>query len=141
MPEQHTMIGAEKFQTPGTTMSKAEGMMNQLAEAMHSAMLKQLQSGNFVSPDYANRFRIPQDFLDSIWAAVDVDRLRAELVARLERDVADRIVNALAAEISTDLKSLLSNAAIRKRIRDVASEHLLQLTEKARTGAENSLTG
>jgi len=92
--------------------------------AAEKAVLHTISEGGWIAPDYANRFKIPADFLADVWKLVDSDKLKSELAKRIEAELADRIVNHMAAEISTDVKQILSVKERREALRNVARENM-----------------
>lgn len=92
--------------------------------AAEKAVLKIISEGGWVQPDYANRFLLPKDFMADIWRLVDHEKIKTAMVARIEQEMADRIVNHLAAELATDVKQLLSNTERREALRAVARENM-----------------
>lgn len=92
--------------------------------AAEKAVLKIISEGQWVQPDYANRFLLPKDFMADIWKLVDHEKIKTAMVARIEQEMADRIVNHLAAELATDVKQLLSNSERREALRAVARENM-----------------
>jgi hypothetical protein len=102
----------------------------QVKDAAEQAVLKIIREGGWVMPDYANRYRIPADFMTDCWNLVDKEKIKAELVKRLELELAERIVNKMAEEISTDIKQILSNKERREEIRAVVRENIDRLTKK-----------
>lgn len=95
-----------------------------LSQAAQRSILKVVTEGSWIQPDYANRFKIPSDLLQDIYALVDRDALKVAIGKRLEEELADRVVNLLAAEIATDIKQILSVKERREAIREVARQHL-----------------
>lgn len=112
-------------------MSPFEEALKQAAER---SILKIVLEGSWVQPDYANRFKLPADLLQEIYGLIDREALKAAIAKRLETELADRIVNHLAAEISTDIKQILSDKERREAIREVARKHLINIA------GEGSLT-
>ena len=51
----------------------------------------------------------------------------------LEKNLAEKVINMLAQEISTDMKKLLANSERREEIRHVARTHLKHLVKEAST--------
>lgn len=102
-------------------MSPFEDAVKQAAER---SLLKIVMEGSWIQPDYSNRFKIPADLLQDIYSLVDRDALKAAIGKRLEEELADRVVNLLAAEIATDIKQILSVKERREAIREVARQHL-----------------
>jgi len=92
--------------------------------AAEQAVLKIISEGNWVQPDYRNRFEMPKEFMADIWKMVDVEKLKAKMAGRLEAELADRIMNHMAAEIATDVKKLLSDSERREALRAVVRENL-----------------
>lgn len=95
-----------------------------IKEAAENAVVKIIQEGGWIAPDYANRFKIPPDFLQDVWSMVDVQGIKRQLAVRIEQELADRIVNHIAAELSTDIKNILSVQERREAIRAVARENI-----------------
>lgn len=106
-------------------MSPFEEALKQAAER---SLLKIVMEGGWIQPDYANRFKIPGDLLQDIYGLIDREALKAQIAKSLEAELADRIVNALAAEIATDIKQILSVKERREAIREVARKHLINIT-------------
>lgn len=91
--------------------------------AAEKAVLRLLAEGHWIAPDYANRFKIPAELLKDVWAMVDVEKIKARMAERLETELADRVLNHLAAEISTDVKQILSVKERREALRGIARDH------------------
>jgi hypothetical protein len=119
--------GAGYYTFVGEVMSPFEESLKQAAER---SLLKLVTEGGWIQPDYANRFKIPADLLQDIYALVDRDALKVAIGKRLEQELADRVVNLLAAEISTDIKQILSVKERREAIREVARKHLTDIADK-----------
>lgn len=92
--------------------------------AAEQAVLKIIAEGSWIAPDYSNRFKIPASMLSQIWALVDVEKIKAQMATRIEEELADRIMNHLAAEMATDIKQLLSVKERREALRAVARDHI-----------------
>lgn len=96
-----------------------------LKEAAENAAISFIQSpGNWLMPDYKNRVNLPPDFINDVWALVDREKVKAHLAARIEQELADRVMNHIAAEMARDVKQLLSNPERREAVRSVARAHL-----------------
>jgi hypothetical protein len=107
-------------------MTKFEEALKNAAE---QSLLKIVMDGGWIQPDYENRFKVPGDLLQDIYSMIDREALKAAIAKRLEEELADRIVNALAAEISTDIKQILSVKERREAIREVARQHLVGIAK------------
>jgi hypothetical protein len=97
---------------------------DRLMQAAQASILKMVSDGRWIEPDYANRFKVPAGFLAEIWALVDVNRVKLLMAQRIEAELADRVVNHMAAELATDVKQLLSDKERREALRAVARKHL-----------------
>lgn len=96
-----------------------------LHETAEEAVLSFLTNpGNWLMPDYKSRCPIPADWIAAAWALVDREAIQRALAQRIEQELADRIMNHLAAEMATDVKRLLSNEERREALRAVARQHL-----------------
>lgn len=97
---------------------------NAVKAAAEKAVLKIVSEGSWVQPDYANRVQLPKDFMADVWKMVDTEKIKKCLAARLESELADRLVNHMAAEIATDVKQLLSVTERREALRSIARAHM-----------------
>jgi predicted transcriptional regulator len=111
-------------------MSKIE---QHLKEAAEKSILKIITDGGWIQPDYANRLKLPQDLVNAVWSMVDQDALKQRLKERIERELADRVVNHIAAELATDIKQILSIPERREAIRALAREHMESIMAKGET--------
>lgn len=102
-------------------MSDLEAAIKYAAE---KAVLRYLEDGKWIAPDYSNSFKLPQDMLLEIWAMVDIDKVKAAMVARIETELADRVIYSIAAEISEDIKKIMSTQKKRDAIRSFVKANL-----------------
>ena len=107
-------------------MSDIEAAIKAAAE---KSILKIVTEGNWIEPDYHNRAKIPADFMSAVWNLVDVNKIKKQIAARLESELADRIVNHLAAEISTDIKQILSVQERREKLRAIARNYMEEIMQ------------
>ena len=103
---------------------------NAIAQAAQRAVMKVIQEGSWIAPDYSNRFKLPPEILQQVWEMVDINGLKKKMAERIESELADRIVNHMAAELATDIKQLLSVQERREAIRHVAREHLSHIMKE-----------
>jgi hypothetical protein len=95
--------------------------------AAQASVLKALSEGAAI--DYSQRLRVPPEFMAEVWALVDKDALKAALARRLETELADRLVNHIAAEMATDIKSILSVQERREALRAIARQHVMSVLQ------------
>lgn len=95
-----------------------------LKDAAENSILKIIADGGWIQPDYANRISLPRDLMNEVWAMVDRDAVKRHLKNRIEQELADRIVNHIAAELATDIKQILSVTERREALRALAREHM-----------------
>lgn len=98
-----------------------------LRAAMEKSIMHHISSGSWIMPDYANRIKLPPALISDVWAMVELDGIKKALAERVERELADRIVNHMAAEIATDIKQILSVPERREAIRALARQHIESL--------------
>jgi len=99
----------------------------QIKQAAERAVLAFIGSSDWLMPDYANRIKVPAELISSAWAMVDVDVIKKRIAARIEAELADRVMNHLAAEMATDIKQILSVQERREALRSVARAHIDQI--------------
>ena len=101
-----------------------------LKEAAESSIIKIITDGGWIAPDYANRFKVPPEFIKQAWELVDADGIKKQLAAIIERELAERIVSLMAAELSSDIKKVLSDTERREAIRALVRNNLESLVQK-----------
>ena len=97
----------------------AHGMTfeQQLAEAVQQSVLKMVRDGSLVIPDYASRAKVPHAKVQELYDSVDWVRVKELCLARVEERCADHLLNAMATEMATDVKQVLSNKELREEVR------------------------
>lgn len=93
-------------------------------EAAEKAVLQFVSSGGWLLPNYESRLKVPAEWIAECWRLVDADKVRAQLAARIESELADRMVNSMAAELATDIKQILSVKERREMLRALARGHM-----------------
>jgi hypothetical protein len=96
----------------------------QIKSAAEKAVLQFIGSGGWLLPNYESRLKIPAEWIADCWKLVDADKLKQEIAARLESELADRMVNHMAAELATDIKQILSVKERREMLRGLARDHM-----------------
>jgi len=97
---------------------------NELMVGLKKSILKIVTSGDMILPDYENRLKIPKEYIMDVWDMVDHEKVKQEMTAIIEKDLAKRIMNHLATEMATDMKQLLSDKERRESLRNVARDNL-----------------
>lgn len=92
--------------------------------AAEKAVLKFVQDGGWLTPNYAGRLKVPVEWIADCWKLVDSAKLKAQIAERLESELAERMINNMAAELSTDIKQILSVQERREMLRGLAREHM-----------------
>lgn len=93
-------------------------------------VLEFIGSSGWLQPDYSKRITVPAEFLEKAYALVDRDALTKKLAERIESELADRLINAIAAEMATDIKQILSVPERREAIRQLARDHMSAIMKK-----------
>ena len=92
--------------------------------AAEKAVLKFVQDGTWLQPNYESRLKVPGEWVAECWQLVDRDKLKQKIAERLESELADRMVNHMAAELATDVKQILSVKERREMLRNLARAHM-----------------
>lgn len=101
-----------------------------LKSAAEESVLKLIQSGSWIAPDYVNRFKVPPEFIKEVWTLVDVENIKMQMAILIERDLAEKIIGLMAAELSSDIKKVLSDTERREAIRAVVRDNLERIVKK-----------
>lgn len=96
----------------------------QVKAAAEKAVLHLVSSGAWIQPNYAGRIVVPAEWMAEMWRLVDPEKVRAQLAARIEAELADRMVNHIAAELATDIKQILGVQERREMLRALARDHM-----------------
>ena len=105
-----------------------EDTFKNLQSDIACSIVNQIRGAKLVQIPYSGLFKLPESFISDAWHLVDHEALKREISTRLEQELADRIVNHMAAEIATDIKSVLSIKERREAIRAVCRDNIEALT-------------
>lgn len=105
--------------------------------AAEKAVLEFIGSGGWLVPNYESRLKIPADWIGQCWSLVDSGKVRTQVAARLESELADRMVNHIAAELATDIKQILSVKERREMLRALARDHMDEIMKAGSTNTES----
>jgi cobalamin biosynthesis protein CbiD len=106
-----------------------EDFMNKLQERIFQNILN--RADDLIKIDYYHRPLLPNDIIREAWEKVDKDKLIQEIAKNIEKRMAEKIVNSIAAEISTDIKQVLSVKERREEIRSKAREIIKEMSKKS----------
>lgn len=95
-----------------------------IKSSAEKAVLKLISDGNWIDSYSVGKIKLPAEFMADIWKLVDIDKVKERFAQRVEIELADRLVNSIATEMSTDIKQLLSVSERREAIRALARENI-----------------
>lgn len=95
----------------------------QLTEQFQAALLKEIKRGSWLKIDYG-AVSIPSHEIRAAYEKIDMDKVNALILQKIEERVADTIYNSLATEIATDVKKVMSNCELREDCRAVIREKI-----------------
>ena len=102
-------------------MSELEQAIKVAAE---KAVLKYVSEGGWLLPNYESRFKVPAEWVAACWNLVDSEKVKKQVATRIEAELAERMVNSMAAELATDVKQILSVKERREMLRGLARDHM-----------------
>lgn len=97
---------------------------DQLKDAAEKAVLHHIGSGAWLMPNYESRIKVPADWMAEMWSMIDRQSVMQHFAAKIEEELADRMVNHIAAELATDIKQILSVKERREKLRSLARDHM-----------------
>jgi hypothetical protein len=101
----------------------------QLAQRVMETILAEVGKGNWLRLPHGG-VEFPAATLREIYARIDMEKVKAQVVEQLEEMLATKIIHAMATELATDVKKILSNNELREDLRS-------QLRSKIRAAADN----
>jgi len=96
----------------------------ELLQVVTDQLKASIHKMDMIQLPYNKRFELPQDFMQQAWGLIDKDELLKSLSERLRAELVDRLVNAFAAEIATDIKQVLSVKERREAIRALVRDNI-----------------
>jgi uncharacterized membrane protein YheB (UPF0754 family) len=88
-----------------------------------------IRSGDWLKLDYSAKLPIDTAFLRRIQNSVNLDNVLAKLTDQIESRIAEAIFNAMATEIATDVKKILSNMELREDVRAILRAKIRNVAE------------
>ena len=107
-------------------MSSFEDKVKAAAE---EAILNSIMKGEWLAPNYQQRQIVPPEWIEECWSLVDKTKLQRQIATRLEAELADRIINRMAEEISTYIIQVLSIKERREAIRALVRDNLTSIMQ------------
>jgi hypothetical protein len=101
----------------------------QVQQAAEESIVNSLKSGEWLRINYANMMAVTSEQLREVYQGVDMSKVAEILKAKIEKKIADALFNALATEIATDVKKIMSNTELREDCRAVIRDKIRQAAE------------
>lgn len=95
-----------------------------VTQELQTSLLKSIRDNDLVTPSYNQRLKIPQEVVEDCWNMVDIGKVKEQIAELIESQLAERIVNSIAAELATDIKQILSVKERREAIRSLARNNM-----------------
>lgn len=100
-----------------------------IQQAVRDSLVKMIRSGDWLKLDYSAKLPIDTAFLRRIQNSVNLDNVLAKLTDQIESRIAEAIFNAMATEIATDVKKILSNMELREDVRAILRAKIRNVAE------------
>lgn len=113
--------------------SKAVEFGERVRAAVEESVVRLLARGEWIQPDYSTRIKLDLSTIRSVYDAVDMERVKARVIETVEVHIADKIFNAMATEIGTDVKQILSNTELREDMRSIIRAKIRESTDALST--------
>lgn len=88
-------------------------------QAVQHTVIDFIRKGDWLKMDYAARINLDAAWLREMQSKVSMDRVMEIVRDQVEQRIADGIMNSMATEIGTDVKSIMCNKELREDIRAV----------------------
>lgn len=82
-------------------------------KAVTEILLNEVKQHVYASRDSYTKSYDVQGFINQVWAEIDVNAIRKEVIGEIQHIIAQTIVNKMQTEIGTDVKAVMSNATVR----------------------------
>jgi nucleoid-associated protein YejK len=89
----------------------------QLAQSIQHTVIDFIRKGEWLKLDYNARINLDSTWLKTMHSQVDMNQVIQIVKSQVEQKMADHIMNSMATEIGTDIKSIMSNQELREDIR------------------------
>jgi hypothetical protein len=89
----------------------------QLAQSIQHTVINFIRKGDWLKLDYNSRINLDSTWLKTMHSQVDMNQVMQIVKSQVEQKMADHIMNSMATEIGTDIKSIMTNQELREDIR------------------------
>lgn len=111
-----------------------ENFEDKLANTVQHAVINALSKGNWLEIGYGNRIKVDTEVLRDIYNQIDMEKVKEVAADRIETHLADKVFNAMATEISNDVKQILSNKELREDLRAIFRARIREAAEATHDG-------
>lgn len=108
-------------------MSKT--LEEKLQEVVEKSIIEKVSRGHWLTVR-TGRLEMDDKFLKEVYDSVDMDKVLKICVDKLETKLADKILNNMATELATDVKSILSDTQLREEVRFYLRKNIKEKAEK-----------
>ena len=95
----------------------AESFDEVMQKTVQNAVLDFIRKGEWMKMDYNAKINVDSAWLREMHSRVSMDNVMRIVTDSVEQRIADGIMNSMATEIATDVKSIMCNKELREDIR------------------------
>lgn len=88
-----------------------------LHQAIQHTVIDFIRKGEWMKLDYNARVNVDSAWLREMHSRVDMNNVMALVASQVEQRICDGIINSMATEIATDVKSIMCNRELREDLR------------------------
>lgn len=107
-----------------------ENFEQNLVDLIQKKIISDISKQDLVKVEYNDRYSIPSSFLNEVYRALDLNKIKDKLIENLENEMADKIANKMITEYSNDIKQIMSNRELREDLRYYARDKIRAIVEK-----------
>jgi DNA-binding transcriptional regulator/RsmH inhibitor MraZ len=111
-------------------MNEQNNFTEILISNIQDRILKGIAKTDLISIDYANRINLPKDLINEVYKKIDIEKIKAKLVERLEDEMAEKIVNKMITEFANDVKQIMCNKELREDLRFYMRDKIKQINDR-----------
>ena len=98
-------------------MNNEKTFEERLVQEIQNSVLSSIKNQDLIMPSYESRRKLPQHYLDDLWASIDWDNVIKTVKPEMEKRICNAIVGNMESEIKTDIKKLMSIEGVREKLR------------------------